>query len=75
MISALSCSAAKLAFLGYPLMRLGGIINFVLEVIAFGWQELRNRIGVADVTSAIGPRPISHCLTDFVFVSAHRRSP
>jgi hypothetical protein len=39
--------AIKLAFLGHPLMRLTGTFNLVLEVIAFGRQQLRDLIDAA----------------------------
>jgi hypothetical protein len=34
--------AIKLAFLDHPLMRLGSTFNLILEVVAFGWQKLRD---------------------------------
>ena len=35
---------SELTFLDHPLMRLGGTFDFVLKVVAFGRQELRDLI-------------------------------
>jgi hypothetical protein len=39
--------AIKLAFFGYPLMRLSGTFDLILEVVAFGRQQLRNLVDAA----------------------------
>jgi hypothetical protein len=44
-------------------MRLGGVFNFVREVIAFGWQELRNLINAARAPATEGSGHKAHRLT------------
>src|SRR5215467_16054556 len=61
----------QLAFLDDSLVRLIGIFDPVLTVIAFGRQELRNLINAVRAAATEGAGHKAHRLTDFEFMLAH----
>jgi hypothetical protein len=61
----------KLAFFRHPLMRFGGAFDSILEVVAFGRQELRDFIDRAHRGNAERSRCVIDRLTDFEFVAGH----
>lgn len=53
-------------------MRLDNTFDLVLEVVAFGWQKLRDFIDTARITGTKRPRCITYRLADLEFVTSHR---
>jgi hypothetical protein len=51
-------------------MRLGNTFDFVLEVVAFGRQKLRDFIDTARATGTKRPRCITYRLADLEFVTS-----
>jgi hypothetical protein len=48
-------SVIKLAFFPYPIVRVGGTFDLVLEVVALGRQELRDLIDARALTAPYSP--------------------
>src|SRR5262249_25895633 len=69
-VTALS-DAIKLAFFGHPLVRLRGTFDLVLEVIAFGRQQLRDLIDAARTARAEQPRRVIYRLANLELVAGH----
>src|SRR6516165_7749071 len=67
-----SRNAIQLAFLDDPFVRIIGIFNPVLVVVALGWQELRDLINAVRTAATEGSGRKADRLTDFEFVLVHR---
>src|SRR5215468_8827977 len=63
--------AIQLTFFGHPLMRLRGTFNLVLEVVAFGRQQLCDLIDAARTARAKQPRRVIYRLADLELVASH----
>jgi len=70
MVTALS-DAIKLAFFGHPLVRLRGTFNLILEVVAFGRQQLRDLIDAAGAARAEQSRRVIYRLANLELVAGH----
>jgi hypothetical protein len=61
-----------LAFLDDAFVRFVGILNPILTIIVFGWQQMGDFIDFVWTTSAEGAGREAHRLADFEFVVLHK---